>query len=331
MFKGKTILVAPLDWGLGHATRCVPLVRQLSAENIVILGSTPLLKPLFDEEFPELKQVALPAYDISYSKLLPLWLKLSLDSPRITKVIADEHRILGTLADELKPDVVISDSRFGFHTEKAQSVFITHQLFLKSPVLNPIAQNINKNYILKFDEVWVPDYEEAAKSLSGELSHAAVHFHDNVKYIGPQSRLAEGDPKTAEQTNDILILLSGPEPERSTLEEALLEKFKNTDKKIVLVRGTQKENSRQLAVRAPGIRVYDFPAKYELRQLILSSQKIICRSGYSTLMDLHLLGKKNLLLVPTPGQTEQEYLADYWKKHFGAETIAQDKISGLRI
>lgn len=336
MFSNKTIFIAPLDWGLGHATRCVPIIKELLKHNSVILGITPLTKPIFEEEFPGVKMIEIPAYNITYSKHLPLWLKLGISYPKISKIIVNENKLLEKIINDYKIDVVISDNRFGLHSKNAHCVFITHQLFLKAPVFENFAQKQNKKYILNFDEVWVPDYETSdastsstsVKNLSGELSHG-THFHKNVKYIGPQSRLTdvicEVDPDSyRENKYEYLILLSGPEPGRTTLEDELLLKAKNSNKKIALVRGSK---FKIHDTGFDGIDIFDFPKKEELKKLILSSDKIICRSGYSTLMDMHLLDKKELILIPTTGQSEQEYLAEYWQQHFSSKIILEKNLT----
>lgn len=335
MFSGKTIFIAPLDWGLGHATRCVPIIKELLKHNKVILGVTPLTKPILSEEFPDLKKIIIPAYEIRYSKLLPLWIKLALSFPRISKIIKEEGKTLVKLIEEEKVDVVISDNRFGLHSKKAYCVFITHQLFLKAPLFENFAQKQNKKCILNFDEVWVPDYDtnDASTSsatlttLSGELSHGK-HYHTNVKYIGPQSRLTDVICEVEKNKFDYLILLSGPEPGRSILEEKLLKKTQNSEKKIALVRGSHNQHP---STTNQFIQVFDFPTKEQLKKLILSSEKIICRSGYSTLMDMHLLGKTDLILIPTPGQSEQEYLAEYWQKHFNAHILSEKHLSQFTL
>jgi spore coat polysaccharide biosynthesis predicted glycosyltransferase SpsG len=330
MFDNKTIFYGALDWGLGHATRSVPIIKQLLKNNAVILGVTPLTKLIFNEEFPGLKKIDLPAYDITYSKALPLWMKLGWSAPRISGVIKEECKILEKIIVENKIDIVISDNRFGLYSDKIHSVFITHQLFLKAPVFENFGNKINQKYILKFNEVWVPDLDgsgSSPESLSGELSHGK-HFHKNVKYIGAQSRLQDVITEIEKDKYDYLVLLSGPEPSRSELEKILLEKLKSSDKKTAFVRGSE------LVVRSSELKnidLYNFPKKEELKKLIFSSKKIICRSGYSTLMDMHLLGKKDLILIPTPGQTEQEYLAGYWKQKFGTGYLPQNKISTFTL
>jgi predicted glycosyltransferase len=334
LIEEKNILIVPLDWGLGHVTRCVPIIKELLKKNTVILGVTPLTNTILGEEFPHLKQIEFPGYEIEYSRTLPLWIKLGLNYPRLSRIIASEKNLLEKIINENKIDVVISDNRFGLYSSKAHCVFITHQLFLKAPAFQRLAQSVNRKYILKYDEVWVPDYDQEGNStgsatgnLSGELSHG-VHFHKNVKYIGPKSRLQEVICEVEKNKYDYLILLSGPEPGRTILEETLLKKAKGSTKKIALVRGSRFKIQDS---RTEGIDILDFPSKEVLKKLILSSQKIICRSGYSTLMDMHVLGKKELILIPTPGQTEQEYLAEYWHEQFGTTTLLEKNIQWFNL
>jgi uncharacterized protein (TIGR00661 family) len=322
LFSKKTILVCPLDWGLGHATRCVPLIRELENSNEIIIGITPVTSIIFNQEFPHLKKINIPPYNISYSSTLPLWLKLFFDSFRIKKIISEEKKFLEEAITKHKIEVVISDNRFGLHTTRIPTVFVTHQLFLKSPVANSIAQSINKKYISKFKEVWVPDYPETSKNLSGELSHGE-HFHPDVKYIGPVSRLHKIDvPKKY----DHLFLLSGPQPQLGILKGLLLDKVKHYPQfKFALVSPDKTENSFS------NLEIFHSPNEKQLSEIICSSKNIICRSGYSTLMDLYTLEKKEMTLIPTPGQTEQEYLAKYWEERFGAKIFSQEKIAGIKL
>lgn len=316
-FSGKTIFVAPLDWGLGHATRCVPLVRDLLKNNKVILGVTPLTQLIFSEEFPTLKQVSLPAYNISYSNIFPLWLKLLFSWPGINRVIREERECLDRLINECKIDVVISDNRFGLNSSKIHSVFITHQLFLKTPFAARFARKINQNYILNFDEVWVPDFEKEPESLSGSLSHGN-QFHNNIKYIGPLSRLQKAQTKIK---YDRLFLVSGPEPQRTIFANKCLNLVKkNPVKQYAFVSPTRVESNEN------NVTFFVSPTAAKLSEIICSSQQIVCRSGYSTLMDLYTLEKKDILLVPTPGQTEQEYLAELWKTKFDCKVVSQSQL-----
>lgn len=321
MIANKTIFISALDWGLGHATRSVPIIKSLQKNNTIIIGVTPLTQTIFDEEFPELQKIQVPAYNIKYSKKMPISLKLFLDAPKILNTIKKEKNVLEELITKHKIDVVISDNRFGLHSKKAHCIFITHQLFLKTDVATKFAQNINKNYILNFNEVWIPDEKEELKSLSGDLSHG-IHFHKNVKYIGTLSRLEK--TISIEKPYDYLFLISGPEPQQSIFANLLIKKAElSPNLKFALVSpNNQKPETRN-------IETFISPNAKKLSQVIEQSKKIICRSGYSTLMDLQKLKVdfKNIILVPTPGQTEQEYLANYLKHKFGAKLSSQNELN----
>ena len=320
-------MIAPLDWGLGHASRCVPLIKALSENNTVIIGSTLLNRDLFKSYFPSHPQFELPSYNIRYSAYAPAWLKILLQSQSIKAAIAEEQKALQQAVKQHALDVVISDNRFGLHHSGTENIFVTHQLNVQSPVFSRLANRINRNYMHRFNRVWVPDYEARDQRLSGRLSDAD-EIKIPVEYIGPQSALqiieASDEPK---QAIDYLLLLSGAEPQRSILETLLIKKFRDTKYKVVLVRGTH----TAAPLESGNMQVVNTAYGVELKQLIVSAHRIVCRSGYSTLMDLHLLGKKELILIPTPGQTEQEYLADYWHDKFLCTAVKQKHISRMGI
>lgn len=292
-------------------------------QNTVILGTTPTSAWIFEKEFPGLSQVSIEPYNIRYSRTLPLWLKLLCDSPRILRVIKKEHEQLKTIVKTHQIDLIISDNRFGLYHDGIESIYLSHQLSIKAGMWSGMANKIHHHYIRRFSKIWVPDFESGQQSLAGELS--VNPGLKNVEYIGPLSRL---DPQVKKQnTIDYLVLLSGVEPQRSVLEEQLLEAFRNTDKKVVFVRGTRQKSG---IVASNNILIVDLAEAMELSQFICDAETVICRSGYSSLMDMHALQKKQLILIPTPGQTEQEYLAAYWEKTFGAEVIVQDRLKGWK-
>ncbi len=327
MITNKTIFISALDWGLGHAARCVQVIRDLEKNNKIIIGVTPLTQLIFDEEFPHLQKINVPAYEINYSKILPLWLKLFFSRSKILKIIEQENKLLNELISKNKIDIVISDNRFGMYSKKIKSVFITHQLFLKAPIFSALAQKINKKFILNFNEVWVPDFAENKNSLSAELSHGQ-HFHSNVKYIGPLSRLEK--LTGVEKKYDYLFLISGPEPQQTIFKDLLIEKTKNYPN-LKFAIATPKHETRNTEQETKNVECFICPDKKTLSRVIAESKKIICRSGYSTLMDLHFLEKKEIILVPTPGQTEQEYLAKYWKEKFNCVISVQKNIPDLKF
>jgi hypothetical protein len=180
----------------------------------------------------------------------------------------------------------------------------------------------NHMYLARFNKIWVPDYLDTDKRLSGALASSSQRLK-STEYIGPLSALAEGADFAGDQIYDVLVLLSGPEPQRTELEKLLVDALSDSGKTIAFVRGAIRASSLPVS----GMKFFGFVSGDVLRQLILRSGTVVCRSGYSTLMDLHLLRKKNIVLVPTPGQSEQEYLAQYWEKKFGAKILPQNEIS----
>jgi UDP-N-acetylglucosamine:LPS N-acetylglucosamine transferase len=283
-------------------------------DNVVVLGVTKTTSLIFDEEFPQLKKVEVIPYNIKYSKALPVAVKLLLDAPRIFNVIKSERKQLEQIIKDCNINVVISDNRFGMSSKNVDSIYITHQLNIQAGLFSVIANKIHHHYIKQFNTVWVPDFEEESSCLSGKLAHHSSI--KNVKYLGPLSRLSI--PTSKHNGFDYLCILSGPEPLRTELERVLIEKANKSDKSICIVRGTNKE-SKSFANK--NVTIVNTPNAAELSQWIIDAKTIVCRSGYSTLMDLHHLKKQNCVLIPTPGQEEQEYLANYWSGKSGFKVI----------
>lgn len=307
---------------MGHATRCVPIIKQLMQDNEVILGVTPTTSIILDEEFPMLKKAAIEPYNITYSSWLALPLKLLLDSFRIKSVIKKENRQLELIIKECKVDIVISDNRFGLYNKDIECVYVTHQLNIQAGWLSSMADRIHYHYIKQFNKIWVPDFENEKKCLAGKLSRN--HNFKNVEYLGSISRLSN-DTKVVEDL-DYLIVLSGPEPQRTLLETTLLEIAKKSNKQICLVRGS---NNIMPNIVKGNLKVINYASAEQLSQLLLRAKKVVCRSGYSTLMDLYTLHKKHIILIPTPGQHEQEYLANYWKETHNAIVVLQKDLKGF--
>ena len=304
---GKSrILVAPLDWGLGHATRCIPIIyRLLEQGHEVFISAEGTVKKLLQQEFPNIECLPLKGYQISYSKTRRgLFLHMVKQIPKITTAIAYERRWLKQTIKSYKIDIVISDNRFGLFNTGVYSIFITHQLLIKSPFLQAFLQRLNFHFINKYDECWVPDFNEPP-FLAGILSHPKKMPDAPVKYIGWLSRFGKPEKK---ESKYILILLSGPEPQRSILEKIMLDELERFSEPVLLVRGLPGSNSL-LTVRENVKCLNHLPAK-QLEEAILNASFVIARSGYSTIMDLLKL-KKKAILIPTPGQTEQEYLASH--------------------
>lgn len=291
-------------------------------DNVVVLGVTKTTSLIFDEEFSQLQKVEVIPYNIKYSKALPVAVKLLLDAPRIFNVIKLERKQLEQIIKDYKIDVVISDNRFGMSSKNVESIYISHQLNVQAGIFSEFANKIHHHYIKQFNTVWVPDFENEKDNLAGKLSHH--HALKNVTYVGPLSRLQVMSSK--ENGFDYLCLLSGPEPLRTELERILIEKANQSDKKICIVRGT---NKKLKSFVNKNITITDVPSANELSQWIIDSKIVVCRSGYSTLMDLHQLNKQSCVLIPTPGQEEQEYLADYWSQKPGFKIIHEKDLKSF--
>lgn len=308
---GKKILICPLNWGLGHASRCVPIIDSLLKSGhtpIIAADKAPLV--FLKKSFPNVETIKLPGFEPAYSKGNSQVFKLMTLIPGALRDFKKEHDDIETIVKERNIDIVISDNRFGCWSRNAHSIFITHQLHIQTPKFwrwtYPIINTINRNYIRHYDELWIPDTQEEP-SLSGILSHPA-DAKIKTKYIGLLSRFSE-EAEEKKKEIDYLVILSGPEPQRTILENIILEQAQDVDGKIVVLRA--KPNQNELPHNTPSnVTFFNHADDKLFTELISKSKNIICRGGYSSLMDLVKLNR-NAYLVPTPGQTEQEYLAQY--------------------
>lgn len=314
MFQGEKILVSPLDWGLGHAARIVPLVKKLNQNNEVKIACSQNQLNFLQNELPESEFFLLPSYEVKYSLHAPAWFTVLRQLGKLKKIWEAENSKLQNILNNFPAKIIISDNRYGIYASNCKNIFLSHQLKPIAPFLNNFFQKRYRKLLNPFDEIWCPDFAEPEKRLSGILGDAIGI--DNVKYIGPLSRFTYKENETVKKYKR-LFLLSGPEPARTALEQKLLDQFTNVNENNILVRGIKSLN--KIAIR-PGLEIQDELSAQELEKIIAESEIIYCRSGYSTLMDLHTL-KRKAILIPTPGQTEQEYLAKYWKEKFDFEIL----------
>jgi UDP-N-acetylglucosamine transferase subunit ALG13 len=317
------ILIAPLDWGLGHATRCIPLIRRLILRNCsVFLACEGRIKVLLQNEFPQLNFVDLRGYDISYAKnAWSLPFVITGQIPKILSAIQYENKRLKEIVEEHRIDGVISDNRYGFYHDSVPSVFMTHQLLIKTgmgKLVDEQLQQINYKYINHFSECWIPDHEDEP-NLAGALAHPEKKPDIPVNFLGPLSRFRL---KENSEAKHLLIMLSGPEPQRTIFEELLIAQLPNYKDPVVLVRGLPGENN--LPELPSNISVFNHLSSEELNRKMAEASIVIARCGYSTVMDLAVMTKKSIL-VPTPGQAEQEYLASHLMKSNFAFCIDQHK------
>ncbi|MGB3006907.1 MAG: glycosyltransferase [Chitinophagaceae bacterium] len=309
------ILVAPLDWGLGHATRCIPIIRELLAQGYEVwLAGEGAQEELLKTEFPDLSFLHLTGYRIKYAKTARglIWQMIKQTS-KLKRAIKAENQWLKKVSDEYHFDAVISDNRFGLYHSSIPCIIITHQLLIKSPFgkwTEKILQKRNYNYINRFSECWVPDLPagqtgiESEENLAADLSHPDIKPKIPVRYIGWLSRFSKQELTV--KNKHLLIILSGPEPQRSMLEEIAIEETSRYTGTATIVRGLP--GSSALIPSSGMIKFYNHLATEELNKEMQQAEFVISRSGYSTVMDLMVLQKQSIL-IPTPGQTEQEYLA----------------------
>ena len=319
------VLVAPLDWGLGHATRCIPIIKTLLEKKCaVLLAGEGKTRALLQKEFPHLPFLDLPGYNVQYTKE-KWWLPFHIAGqiPKILAAIEGEQEWLQKTVEPHNIKAVISDNRYGLYHPGVHSVFITHQLLIKTglgQLADEILQEQNYGYINRFSECWIPDIEEE-ENLAGDLSHPGAKPEIPFYYIGHLTRFNADDYTSSDQ--HLLIILSGPEPQRTLLEEIILSQVNDVSNPIVLVRGLP--HTDETIEAPPHVTVYNHVTANDLEQLIKDATLVISRCGYSTVMDLMTLKKKSIL-IPTPGQTEQQYLAKYLMKKGAAFCVDQEKL-----
>ncbi|HEY4799415.1 MAG TPA: glycosyltransferase family protein, partial [Bacteroidia bacterium] len=230
------ILIAPLDWGLGHATRCIPIISYLTEKKceVIIAADGRALQLLRNEPACRAASfVELPGYNISYPKNGSMAVKMAAQIPKILSGIKKEHKQLKKIIREKKIDAVISDNRFGLWSKDVPCVFITHQLMVKSPFGENLIHKLNKNYISKYSDCWIPDVA-GENNLSGDLSHK-FPLSSNAKFIGALSRMSRDASSPEMGDHDLLAILSGPEPQRTLFEKKILEQARGCDFKILVV------------------------------------------------------------------------------------------------
>ncbi len=311
MQKQDTILFCPLNWGLGHATRIVPLInKSISEGHNVIIGANGVALSFLQQEFPKIECVRLKGFNVSYWTKPFFVVGLLLQMPLFYFSILIEHLGIKRLVKQKNITKIISDNRYGLRSSSTKNIIITHQLFIKLPkafrVFEPFTHYITRKLLQKFHECWVPDYAEQERSLSGELSHGKPVW-DNVKYIGPLSRFQDfKEESTAKSYPDVLIIISGPEPQRSYFEKEMEKRFSGTEKEVLMVCGKPQISQE---IFDDNTKKVNHLSTQELFQHLTNCKQIISRSGYSTIMDLHVLNR-TAEIIPTPGQSEQEYLAE---------------------
>lgn len=338
--SGMRVLVSPLSWGFGHAGRMIPVAMELKRRGceVIFAADAPLLE-LAGRELPGIRLTEIPGLRIRYSRHLPQYICIFLQLPHIIASAFQDHRTLRRLVREMNPSLIISDNRFGFFHREVYSVYVTHQLRIPFPpplrFMEPPAAWLHRLIINRFDLCLVPDYP-GETNLTGRLSHG-LKLPRHVLYTGPLSRFAspsvEGEtlpqPDHCEAAVDagkrrVCLILSGPEPQRSLLPEKAAGPLRGADT-VILSAGPVPHTIREWY---PEATVITAPSAETMRRIIASSTVVIARAGYSSVMELFLMGRA-AVIIPTPGQTEQEYIGMHLNGRYGFITLRQNKLAML--
>ncbi len=289
--KDKQVLIAALDWGMGHTTRCIALIQQLlKGNNKVIFAGNEQQCSFVKGEFDQVEITLLSGYNIRLDSKKHTYFQLIKQLSKINSAIKCEKKWLNNFVKDNSIDLIISDNRYGFFHKKITSILLTHQLNLQLPIFKKIINKKLQQKIEKFNCCWIPDSEN--RRLTGELTNRNLKIQTN--FIGPLCRFKkiELDP-----IYDYLIILSGPEPERSNFLNKTTHHVKEN-----------KLNAVFIGEKLNEFKSFKNPDTKELNKLIAQSKIIVSRAGYTTIMEMTCIGK-NAILIPTKGQYEQEYLA----------------------
>ncbi len=317
------IIYSLCSWGLGHATRSLPIIRKLIKENhnLTIISSDRSLQLLKKELGPNITYLDIPDYPMLVSENTRQFIAKSMVYwPYFIKRMEDGLQQLQRILRQTSCDRIISDGRYDMYSKSIPSFFISHQMRIMNPLRIQLfewgSETFNKFFFKRFKEVIIPDFKE--NGLSGDLSHNLKKINENkLHYVGILSDFSYRD---LEKDVDYFISLSGPEPQRSILEGRIIDQIDVLQGKIVMSLGKTEETE---VPEQKNIQTYTYLSKDEREELLNRSKLVISRSGYSTIMDLAVIGSK-ALMIPTPGQIEQEYLAQHLKKTNTCHTTTQD-------
>jgi len=321
--KHYKVLVAPLNWGLGHATRCIPVIEELLRSGIqVLIAAEGSGRSLLKEKFSETEFIDIPGIKIRYPVNLPMTIAMGIQIPAILNAIKQEKRKLASLIKSHEITHIISDNRYGIYSDEIPSVIICHQLHIKSSkplrFLEPVLFKKHKQLIENFDELWIPDLPPP-DNIAGELSDP-IGITIPYRSIGLLSRFR--NKKFHPYKNyDGIAIISGPEPQRTALEKKLIDYFKSKEGKFLMIRGLPDDENLPAQLH-DNIALLNHAGDETLLNVLHPDTTLYCRPGYSTLMDLAITGHQKTVFIPTPGQTEQEYLAERMNQKYNY-TVAE--------
>jgi uncharacterized protein (TIGR00661 family) len=310
----KTVLITPLNWGLGHATRMVPVIEHLLNKKAnVLIAADKRPYEFLKQRFPETEFIRFPGFEPHYSNDSMMALRMAWSFPKLWHQSRQAHRFLQKTIKKHEVDIIISDNRYESYSKCTYNIFITHQLHVQTSGLQklfkPFIKILINSFIKKYDELWIPDFEDADKNLSGKLSHLKKYPLKKYHFAGPFSRFHSKNGSSSAEKIDLLVILSGPEPQRSILEKLISKQALKSGLKTSILQSKPEENTD---IQNENIRIISHVGDTQMAEMIQSASIIVSRPGYSTIMDLCVFGKK-AIFIPTPGQTEQEYLAKKMK------------------
>jgi hypothetical protein len=316
--KQQLVLVCPLDWGLGHASRMIQVIdRYIACGYKVILAGAGKSGELLKTSFPQLTFIPMPSPVIRYPDkgqcLIP---SLIWQLPKMLFSAIHEHHLVKKIVFAYGVNIIVSDNRYGLFCRHAHSIFVTHQI---SPVLPVLLRWIEyplyliiRSIILQYDECWIPDYADSQQNLSGKLSHR-FKLPANARYVGIMSRFNLKDKRkegTSSEKYELVVVLSGPEPQLGIINELVIRQALTIPNKTLIISGLREPTMPLPETGNLQLTAVSHLESGEFGCAMLQANLIVCRSGYSGIMDLIALGK-TAILVPTPGQPEQKYLAAY--------------------
>ncbi|MGQ9621135.1 MAG: glycosyltransferase [Bacteroidales bacterium] len=312
-FKEKKILVCPLGWGIGHTTRMIPLIRELKTlHNEVLFAGSGWQTEIVRKEINDIPFVYFPGFEIKYSAILPQYIVIFFYTPLFWYHTIREHIQLNRIIRKYNINIVISDSRLGLWNKKIISVLVTHIIKLPLPkgfrLFEKFLLPLSRAVISRFTFCFIPDFP-GEMNLSGNLSHS-FRLPLNTRYIGILSRFQQTCQMEEHAERDIFCtaIMSGPSPQKEILTEKIKDILKKINKKSVIFSGNPDLESCE--TQEGNVTVVNHLQQDFMLKIIRRSELIISRSGYTTIMELFSIGR-SALLVPTPGQAEQEYLASY--------------------
>lgn len=308
------VFFAILNMGLGHTTRSMPLMKKfIELGWDVIMASSGRSLQYLKKELPENSFVELTDYNLHYTKKGLSMLEFTKKLPHLLKTTIQEHLFVEKFVKVHNIDYVFSDQRYGCFSSKIPSYFISHQLRFIAPKsvqhLEFMGAFFNKSFYRRYTGVIVPDvlyHDEGLISgkLSGIEDLSKIHFPGILSSISCDNNM--------EKDIDLFVSVSGPEPQRSILERIIRAQIRTVPGKKVIALGIPE--SDYIENPQPDVTIYHHLGRSYTSEIMNRSRIIVSRSGYTTIMELAELGKK-ALFIPTPGQTEQIYLAERLKEN----------------